>query len=93
MVSSFGALKLCELCPVKGTLLASYYAIGTYLVYWYIGRPTDLGFSVASRYSGASPEFTEILPEIVNLGDHLGCSGYCPHSRDSYNTKRMSSGG
>ena len=34
--------------------------------------------SVASRYSGASPEFAEIIPEIVNLGDHLGRSGYCP---------------
>ena len=43
-----------------------------------IGRPTDLGCISHTRVSGASPEFTEIIPEIVNLGDHLGRSGYCP---------------
>ena len=72
---SFGALKLCERCTVNR------YTVSIFLCYrdiLGIGRPTDLGFSVASRYSGASPEFTEIIPEIVNLGDHLGRSGYCP---------------
>ena len=38
MVCSLGALKLCELCPVKGTRLASYYAIGTDSVLGAVGR-------------------------------------------------------
>ena len=43
--------------------------------------------------SGASPELTEIMSEIVSLAAHLSCSGYCPHSRDSYYTDGMSTGG
>ena len=74
---SFGALKLCERCTVN-MYTVSIFLHGRDILG--IGRPTDLhadlGFSVASRYSGASPEFTEIIPEIVNLGDHLGRSGY-----------------
>ena len=38
MVCSLGALKLCELCHVKGTRLASYYAIGTYSVLGALNR-------------------------------------------------------
>ena len=87
MVCSLGALKLCELCPVKGTRLASYYAIGTYSV---LGAQPILG---CISPSGASPELAEIMSEIVNLAAHLGRSGYCPHSRDSYYTDGMSTGG
>ena len=87
MVCSLGALKLCELCTVKGTRLASYYAIGTYSV---LGAQPILG---CISPSGASPELTEIMSEIVNLAAHLGRSGYCPHSRDSYYTDGMSTGG
>ena len=72
MVCSLGALKLCELCPVKGTRLASYYAIGTYSV---LGTQPILG---CISPSGASPELAEIMSEIVNLAAHLGRSGYCP---------------
>ena len=86
MVSSLGALKLCELCPVKGTRLASYYAIGTYSV---LGAQPILG---CISPSGASPELAEIMSEIVNLAAHLGRSGYCPGSRALYYTDGVSPG-
>ena len=78
---SFGALKLCERCTVNR------YTVSIFLCYrdiLGIGRPTDLGcISLLGCFTGICRD----CPEIVNLGDHLGCSGYCPHSRDSYYTE------
>ena len=74
---SFGALKLCERCTVNRYTVSIFLCYRDILGIAYIvlgARP----ISDASRYSGASPKFAEIIPEIVNLGDHLGRSGYCP---------------
>ena len=62
MVSSFGALKLCELCPVKGTLFS---ILLCYRVYWAPDR-SRLHLSLLGCFTGIGRD----SPEIVNLGDH-----------------------
>ena len=53
-------------------------------------RPCDRS-SVAPRALGVSPELAEIISEIVDLGDHRSCSGYCPGPRVPYHTDWISS--
>ena len=79
----FGALKLCERC----TVLALANLLCYRDIHMVLGtRPNILG--CPSRFgqgaSGVSPELTEIISEIVDLGDHLYCSGYCPVPRVPY---------
>ena len=54
-----------------------------------IGYPTDPRLP-PSRF-GRFTRLTEIITEIVDLGDQLYCSGYCPGPRASYYTDGMSS--
>ena len=58
MVCSLGALKLCELCPVKGTRLASYYAIGTDSVLGAV-LPSGAPFHASMTYAGLKLAFVE----------------------------------
>ena len=83
----FGALKLCERCTHGCTVLALANLLCYRDIHMVLGtRPNILG--CPSRFgqgaSGVSPELTEIISEIVDLGDHLYCSGYCPVPRVPY---------
>ena len=56
-----------------------------------LGTRPILGFPSRFGRFTLSPELTEIISEIVDLGDHRSCSGYCPGPRAPYYTDGMSS--